>query len=481
MRVIAVVGSGGKTTRIHLLTRHFLREKKKVLVTTTTHMMAEDGCDLSGNVENIQKKMKDSGYCMAGLPCEDGKMGPLPEKVYEEACELADVVLVEADGSKRLPVKYPAPQEPVIPKNATEIHVVTGLSALGKPLKEVCHRTELALQCLKAQEDTVLLPIHVQTLLRKGYLEPLKEKYPETEIRICPAQIGTLYERVVKEFLREDVDVSILDPRWFRTREKLVILGAGHVGSKTAHLGSFLDFEVTVIDDRREFANREIVPDADFIHCTEFDTVEKCFPEEENTYYVVVTRGHAADKICVEKILNHGKYAYVGMIGSKLKVQKTLEDLRKEDFSEEEISKIHAPIGLKIGGRTPEEIALSIAAELVQVKNQATVSSLSHKLLHTKEEGVLCIITDKTGSSPRGKGSMMLVTKEGILGSIGGGALEKTVICEAKKVRQITTKSYSLSNEESAKLGMICGGTNEIFFVPLYQHCGLAKSMLVST
>ena len=238
---------------------------------------------------------------------------------------------------------------------------------------------------------------------------------------------------------------------------------------------------MTVIDYRQEFANRKTLPDADVIHCTEFEAVEKYFPEDENTYYVVVTRGHAADKICVEKLLNHGKYAYVGMIGSKLKVQKTLEELRKEGFSEKEISNIHAPIGLKIGGRTPEEIALSIAAELVQVKNQATVSSLSNELLHTKEEGVLCIITGKTGSSPRGKGSMMLVTKEGILGSIGGGVLEKTVIEESKEVRQITGKSYSLSNEESAKLGMICGGTNEILFVPLYQHCGNRKSVLVST
>ncbi len=481
MRVIAVIGSGGKTTRIHQLTGHFLRAGKKVLVTTTTHMMAEEGCDLSGNVENIRKKIKDSGYCMAGIPAEDGKIGPLPEELYEKACELADVVLVEADGSKRLPVKYPAPQEPVIPKNATEIHVVTGLSALGKPLKEVCHRMELALQCLKVSEDTVLLPIHVQTLLRKGYLEPLREKYPEMEICVCPAGGDTLYEKVVREFLQEDVDVSILDPRWFHTKEKLVILGAGHVGSKTAHLGHFLDFEVTVIDDRQEFANQDALPDADVIHCTEFEAVEKYFPEDENTYYVVVTRGHAADKICVEKLLNHGKYAYVGMIGSKLKVQKTLEELRKEGFSEKEISNIHAPIGLKIGGRTPEEIALSIAAELVQVKNQVTVSSLSHELLHTKEEGVLCIITGKTGSSPRGEGSMMLVTKEGILGSIGGGVLEKTVICDAKKMRKIMRKSYSLSNDESAKLGMICGGTNEILFVPLYQHCGPAKSMLVST
>ena len=147
MRVIAVVGSGGKTTRIHQLTRHFIRQGKRVLVTTTTHMMAEDGCDLTGNVDSIRKKIENGGYCMAGLPAEDGKLGPLPENIYQEACSLADIVLVEADGSKRLPLKYPSAHEPVIPKNATEIHVVTGLFALGKPLKEVCHRVELAVTC----------------------------------------------------------------------------------------------------------------------------------------------------------------------------------------------------------------------------------------------------------------------------------------------------------------------------------------------
>ena len=68
MRVIAVTGSGGKTTRIHQLTSHFLKAGKKVLVTTTTHMLVEEGCDLSGNVESIRRKIEDCGYCIAGLP-----------------------------------------------------------------------------------------------------------------------------------------------------------------------------------------------------------------------------------------------------------------------------------------------------------------------------------------------------------------------------------------------------------------------------
>ena len=128
--IIAVVGSGGKTTRIHKLAEDYRKKGKKVLVTTTTHMFAEEDCELSGNVERIIKKLEDCGYCMAGLPAEGGKMKSLDEETYEKICQFAEVVLVEADGSKGLPVKFPSEREPVIPKNAEEIHIVTGVSAI---------------------------------------------------------------------------------------------------------------------------------------------------------------------------------------------------------------------------------------------------------------------------------------------------------------------------------------------------------------
>ena len=80
------------------------------------------------------------------------------------------------------------------------------------------------------------------------------------------------------------------------------------------------------------------------------------------------------------------------------------------------------------------------------------------------------MITKKSGSSPRGEGSMMLVTEKGIMGSIGGGILEKSVIEAAKGVKQICKETFSLSNEESRSLGMICGGTNEILFIPLNKY-----------
>ena len=182
--VIAVVGSGGKTTRIHQLTEQYRIDRKKVLVTTTTHMYREEDCILTGNVEDISQRLNDCGYCMAGMPAESGKMKALSEGVYKEVCKYADVVLVEADGSKGMPVKFPAAHEPVIPSNVNEIHVVTGLCAVGKPLKEVCHRKELVQKCLGVSEETALTEEHLRKLLQKGYLEPLKMQYPEAKFVI---------------------------------------------------------------------------------------------------------------------------------------------------------------------------------------------------------------------------------------------------------------------------------------------------------
>ena len=183
--VIAVVGAGGKTTRIHNLAEQYTNLGKKVLVTTTTHMYREDDCILSGNVEEIKDRLTSCGYCMAGMPAQHGKMQSLSKDVYEQVCIYADVVLVEADGSKGMPVKYPADHEPVIPDNVTEIHIVMGLRAIGRPIKDVCHRTEQVLKCLKVTEETLLTIEHLQKLVEEGYIKPLEKNYPKVSLKIC--------------------------------------------------------------------------------------------------------------------------------------------------------------------------------------------------------------------------------------------------------------------------------------------------------
>ena len=114
--IIAVVGSGGKTTLIKKLAAQYRSEGKTILVTTTTHMFIEEDTLLTDDANAIIQKLKETGYVMAGIP--DGqKIKALSKETFDAVCVCADVVLVEADGSKCLPLKYPNATEPVIPEN----------------------------------------------------------------------------------------------------------------------------------------------------------------------------------------------------------------------------------------------------------------------------------------------------------------------------------------------------------------------------
>ena len=97
--IIAVAGSGGKTTRVHKLAQYYRSLGKKVFVTTTTHMGLEPGMVLSENLEDIRQQLEKQNVCICGSPVKEGKIASLPKDIYEQACQLADIVLVEADGS----------------------------------------------------------------------------------------------------------------------------------------------------------------------------------------------------------------------------------------------------------------------------------------------------------------------------------------------------------------------------------------------
>ena len=459
----AFVGAGGKTSLIQKYTRAYRAQGKKVFVTTSTHMFIEKDTLLTDDAHEIIRTLEEKGYAMAGIQ-EGQKITALSRETYLQVCEKADVVLIEADGSKHMPIKFPNENEPVIYDNMEEIIVVCGLQALGKKAKDAAHRLELVKARLGIGDDTVIDANHIQKLVRKGYVEPLKEKYPEKTIKMKANHDDSLYQKAVAALLEADMDVSLIREEWFSTQPNLVICGGGHVSCELVKMASCLDFHIKVLDDREEFANRERFPLADEVICDTFDHLEKHL--EPNGYYCVVTRGHKDDFVCVKTILQH-PYQYLGMIGSKLKVQKTFENLRQGGIAEEKIKTIFAPIGLPIKAVTPGEIAVSILAQIIQEKNGKQVSSVSRELLEVKEEGTLCIIIEKTGSSPRGVGSMMFVGENQIIDSIGGGAVEFAVIEEAKKRPQAMIKEYHLNNEDGGKLGMICGGSNKVLFLPI--------------
>jgi len=151
---------------------------------------------------------------------------------------------------------------------------------------------------------------------------------------------------------------------------RLIIAGAGHVGRAVARLGSLLDFAVTVIDDRPEFANAESAPEADEIIAGEIGESLARIEDSLDNYFVVVTRGHQKDAEALRAAIARPA-AYVGMIGSRAKVETMRRAFMANGWATaEDWAGIHTPIGLEIGSKTVEEIAVSIAAELVLVRSR---------------------------------------------------------------------------------------------------------------
>lgn len=150
---------------------------------------------------------------------------------------------------------------------------------------------------------------------------------------------------------------------------QLIIAGAGHVGRALSHLGRLLEFEVTVWDDRPELANKKYLPDAEKILTGDLENSLNTIKPGKDTYLVIVTRGHKNDAD-VLKLFIHSDFAYVGMMGSKTKVARVYDKFISEGWAtQEEWKKIHTPIGLEIHSKTVQEIAVSIAAELIKVRS----------------------------------------------------------------------------------------------------------------
>ncbi len=245
--------------------------------------------------------------------------------------------------------------------------------------------------------------------------------------------------------------------------ERLILCGGGHVSLEVAHVAPRLNFALTVVDDRAEFASRKRFPQASRVLAMPFEEALTLLGSGPSDYFVILTRGHAYDTLCLEHILR-GAYAYVGMIGSRNKVAAAMHYLTGKGFSREQLAGVHSPVGLSIGAQTPAEIAVSILAELIQVR-----AALGAELPPPpEEEGVLAVIVKKTGSAPRGAGAWMLLRPDGSqLGSIGGGAVEYQARQDALALWRDggdrLTRIYDLS-QDAAELGMVCGGTLEVQF-----------------
>jgi len=149
--------------------------------------------------------------------------------------------------------------------------------------------------------------------------------------------------------------------------DNLLILGGGYVGLAIYELAIMLGYEVTIFDDRPEFVEKNRYPLAVRRASGDYIKLIDSYDFNNFTYVTVVTRGHLQDADCIKGLIRKNK-KYLGLIGSKRKVKLILDDLNDSGYTEDEINKIHAPIGLDIGAETPEEIAVAIMAEIIGEK-----------------------------------------------------------------------------------------------------------------
>ncbi|GAP14701.1 xanthine and CO dehydrogenases maturation factor, XdhC/CoxF family [Longilinea arvoryzae] len=159
-------------------------------------------------------------------------------------------------------------------------------------------------------------------------------------------------------------------------KSTLVVIGGGHVGKAVAHLAQWLDFRVVVCDDRPEFASTDANPDADVLVNAPMGDLADQIEIDRSTYLVLTTRGSGVDVAGLPDLLRKCNPGYLGIIGSKRRWVTTRKGLLEAGISEEILSKIHSPIGLELQAETPEEIAVSILAEILMCRRKASGKSM---------------------------------------------------------------------------------------------------------
>lgn len=267
--------------------------------------------------------------------------------------------------------------------------------------------------------------------------------------------------------------------RAFVPAERLILLGGGHVSLALAKTAVMLGFAVTVVDDRPVFANSERFPMAQQVICDGFAHAIGELKIRHSDYVCVLTRGHQWDTVCVQTVLSGGEMPYYfGMIGSRRRVAGMRELLAQEGYDPDRIAQLHAPIGLMIGAVTPEEIAVSICAEMIQCRRAKpadlgdvlaqtdTDLRVLDCLAHGEEPRAMLLVLYSDGSTPVRSGAMMAVNALGQgYGTVGGGCGEAAAITAARRIIGTGSRrviGLDMTDEVAADHGMVCGGTMRI-------------------
>lgn len=269
----------------------------------------------------------------------------------------------------------------------------------------------------------------------------------------------------------------------FYPKERLIVLGGGHIALPLVEFAAKTGFAVTLVDDRPAFANKERFPLAEQVVCETFD---QCFATLKLTpfdYIVIITRGHKHDALCLRKIFAAKESIYLGMIGSKHRVSGLKELLLAEGLDSERMERICTPIGLPIGAITPEEIAISILAQVIERKRKGNPkrgfinrSEVDLHVVNTiaRQDTDSCTVVTvmgTKGSSPRGPGAKMIVyPNQRIAGSIGGGCSEAAVIWDAMTMIGTgghAVQTIDLTGDVAESEGMVCGGVMKVLLEDL--------------
>jgi len=158
----------------------------------------------------------------------------------------------------------------------------------------------------------------------------------------------------------------------------VIVVGAGHVGKAVAHLAKWLGFRVAVSDDRQEFCTPEVVPEADAYYPVPMEKLTEHVKVTRQTYLALTTRGSNVDAAGLGPLLET-EAGYIGVIGSKRRWLETVKALKQKGVPAEKIARVHSPIGLELQAETPEEIAVSILAEILMIRNKGTGKEMREK------------------------------------------------------------------------------------------------------
>ena len=253
---------------------------------------------------------------------------------------------------------------------------------------------------------------------------------------------------------------------------QLVVCGGGHVAAALVKQAKLLGIPVLAIDDREEFAQQLRAAGADTVLCAPFAQALQGVPGGAETYFAVLTRSHVFDLDCLTRILQKPA-AYVGMMGSRGRAALVRRQLLENGLDSQRIDALCAPIGLAIGAKTAEEIALSILAEIVQIKSARPLTegfspAILAALGALDTPAVLATIVSRHGSTPREVGSKMLLLPDGrTVGSVGGGIMEYRVQQLAAKMlagEEPPTKLAAFTTDGTGEDAAIaaCGGSMNV-------------------